>query len=76
MEFPSESELEISPIFIYDTTSEIKSEKYSIIICYSALEMSETPVVPKPATQKKEEQITANEERNNNQTMHAIDLCA
>ena len=38
--------------------------------------MSETPVLPENATQNTDEQITTNEERNNNETLHAIDFCA
>ena len=37
--------------------------------------MSETPILPELATQMTDEQITTNEERNNNETLHAIDLC-
>ena len=31
--------------------------------------------IPEPATQETDEQMTTNEERNNNETLNAIDLC-
>lgn len=57
-------------------TSESVSEQSPIIISDSKCEISETPVVPEPAPQNTDEQITTNEEKNNNETLHARDWCS